>query len=683
MKYFVLTLLLAVSSPAVAQVSPPIVISDSEDSHLVGAHADFLEDMEGRLTFEQVIAGDVAGRFAPLGMETPNFSFSRSAFWLRFEVTNGSTEIQPLLLHQFTPWIDSMDLYFSWSDGRTERRQAGERYPFAQREVEHNQFLFRFTLAPGETVLVHMRVESQDPLQLPLIVWKQDAYHPYAAKLHMYFGLVFGCLMVVLFYNMFLYFSLRDITYLHYIMYVFSLMLMIFTYSGYAYQYLWPNSPRLQNWMVFPTGYLSMFMAIFVAKSFLETARNMPMIHKTLTVLQGLYVLLPVYGFVTDDYLFTSLTCSLAAMGFPFVMGGAGALAYARKIPAAKFFILAWFSSLIGQLISMGTVVDLFPPSEILRRVMEIGFMADAVFLSFALADRISILRREKEVAETRAIDALETAKVELEAKVAQRTTQLSHEKEKAEEATRLKDKFVALVSHDLRSPLGSMINMLELIKPEKMEPKSVENNRRLISMATKAAHGLMDMIDSLLDISRLRTGSLAVRKKRVNVQLMVETIVQVEDFRAAEKGVRIINQVPAEYFLFADYYLYGEVIQNLLSNSVKFCRQGDSVTIYQPQNEPGALAVCDTGVGIPGEMINHLFDSTRKTTSQGTAGERGNGLGLAYCHDIMEAHGGYIRVESTPGAGSVFIIAVPPGTPAEDSDVEAMMDMSEEVASR
>jgi len=652
--------LLVSSGSQVVHASPPIVITDTENSRLIGLHADFLEDREGQLTFDQVTEGPASVLFAPLGKSVPNFSFSRSAFWLRFSIRNDSGKAQPLILHQFTPWIDSMDLYLTWPDGRTELRKAGEKYPFAQREVEHNRFLFRLDLGPGDTVNILMRVESLDPLQLPLTLWKEDAFQAYSGRVHMYFGLVFGCLTVVFFYNMLLYFSLRDITYLHYILYIFSLLLMIFTYSGYAYQYLWPLSPRLQNWMVFPTGYLSMFMAIFIAKSFLGTARNMPMVHKAITAFQALCVLLPVYGFLTDDYLFTSLTCSLVALVFPFIMGGAGGLAYVRRIPAARFFILAWISSLVGQLVSMSTVVNLAPPTEIMRRMMEVGFMADAVFLSFALADRISILRREKEIAETMVMDALESAKMELEAKVAQRTSQLYHEKERAEEATLLKDKFVALVSHDLRSPLGSMINMLELVKPEREDPEGAETNRRLISMATRAAHGLMDMIDNLLDISRLQTGSVTVSIKRVNVLSLTESIVQVERFRADEKGVQIINQIPPDYVLYADYHLLGEVIQNLLSNAVKFCRQGDSVTIYRPEGENGALAVRDTGTGIPENIIGHLFDNTMKTTSLGTAGERGSGLGLPYCRDIMEAHGGSIRVESSPGAGSMFTITAP-----------------------
>ncbi|MDH5637150.1 MAG: sensor histidine kinase [Nitrospinota bacterium] len=660
MKFFILVSLLLSASSQAGYASPPIIITNSENSHLVGLHMDYLEDPERQLTFDQVANGPASVRFAPLGKQIPNFSFSRSAFWLRFSIRNDTEEAQPLILHQFTPWIDSMDLYLTWADGRTELRRAGEKYPFAQREVEHNHFLFRLDLRPGDTVNLMMRVESLDPLQLPLTVWKENAFWPYSGKVHMYFGLVFGCLLVVFFYNMLLYFSLRDITYLHYILYILSLLLMIFTYSGYAYQYVWPLSPRLQNWMVFPSGYLSMFMAIFIAKSFLNTARNMPTIHKGITAFQALCVLLPVYGYIMDDYLFTSLTCSLAALMFPFAMGGAGVLAYIRKVPAAKFFILAWVSSLTGQLISMGTVIDLTPSTEIMRRMMEIGFMADAVFLSFALADRISVLRREKEVAEAKVIDALETAKVELEAKVADRTAKLSQEKNKAEEATLLKDKFVALVSHDLRSPLGSMINMLELVKPEKTDLTGTENNRRLMSMATRAAHGLMDMIDNLLDISRLQTGSVRVSKKQVNVRLLIESIAQTERFRADEKEVQIVNQVPPDYFLHADYHLYGEVIQNLLSNAVKFCRPGDSVTIYRPEDQPGALAIRDTGVGIPPDTISHLFDHSQKTTSQGTAGERGSGLGLPYCHDIMEAHGGYIRVESEPGSGSVFTITAP-----------------------
>ncbi|MDH4184373.1 MAG: hypothetical protein OEV92_09140, partial [Nitrospinota bacterium] len=420
-------------------------IDDSHQSYIAGGYMDFLEDKGGGLTFKEVNQPPWIGRFQPLGRDIAVFSFSRSAFWMRLTMINKTSTAQDLILHQYTSWIDSFDIYITGVDGKTETRKSGERYPFGQREIEHNHLLFRLALAPGESIRITMRAQSQDPLQLPITIWKEAAFDGYNSRLNMYFGVVFGSLFVVFLYNMMLYASLRDIVYLHYILYIFSLIFMIFIYTGYAYQYLWPDNPALQSQLVFPSGYLAMFLAIFIAKSFLDTARNMPRIHMAITIFQAMCLALPLYGFIADDYLFTSLTCSVAALIFPILMGFAGVVAYLAQVRAARFFILAWASSLIGQMVSMGTLFGLFPPDEIYRRMMEVGFMADAVFLSFALADRVRILRQEKELAETVAINALEASKDELERKVAQRTAELSSEKERAEAATRLKDKFVAL----------------------------------------------------------------------------------------------------------------------------------------------------------------------------------------------------------------------------------------------
>ena len=637
-----------------------MIVTAAQESSFAGRHMEYLEDPEGKLTFEDIGKEPWSGKFRPWERDIVNLSFSRSAFWMRMTLQNGTGTAQELFLDQDIPWIDSIDVYITKADGSTDIRKSGEKYPFGQREILNSRFLFRLNLAPGEAVKIAIRVQSLDPMQLPFIVWKKEALAAHDKMMSAYLGVVFGCLTAVMLYNLMLFFSLGDRTYLYYVLYILSLEFMIFTYFGYSFQYFWPNSPRLQNWMVFPAGYLAMFVAVNVVKSFLDTARGMPRVHKAFTVFQGLCVALPLYGLLVDDYLFTSASCAVVALIFPFLMGGAGAVAYMNKVRSARFFILAWASSLVGQVMTIGTLFGLFPPYMVYRRMMEVGYMFDAIFLSFALADKIRILRREKEVAEDLAMAALKKSRDTLEAKVAERTAELSREKEKAEEATLLKDKFVGLVSHDLRSPLASIITMLDHFGGE-AKKEDGELNKRLASMASNTAHGMMDMIDNLLDLSRLRTGAIKLSKKRINAHEMTERMIRNTGFWAIEKGVVVENRLPREFTLFADPDLFGEALANLLSNAVKFSHKGGQVAVFNPDGAPGTLAVKDAGTGIPPEIAGRLFDRTTKTSRLGTNGEKGTGLGLTFCHDIIAAHGGSIHVESEPGKGSVFTLILPP----------------------
>ncbi|MBI5816465.1 MAG: PAS domain S-box protein [Nitrospinae bacterium] len=230
---------------------------------------------------------------------------------------------------------------------------------------------------------------------------------------------------------------------------------------------------------------------------------------------------------------------------------------------------------------------------------------------------------------------------------------ELIRAKEQAEEATILKDQFVSLVSHDLRAPLGAMLGMLKLLEPGEKEKEIV---RRVIA----SGEGLLNMIDQLLNISRLKTGKIRPRKMFVDAHGLAESQMGALSFTAERKGVKMVNRIPKGIRLFADFTLLGEVAQNLLSNAIKFCRQGDTVTLFVPEDRPCSIAVKDTGAGIHPAILGDLFRHEVKTTTQGTDGEKGTGLGLPYCKDIMDAHGGTLEVESGPGKGTVFYIGLP-----------------------
>ena len=233
---------------------------------------------------------------------------------------------------------------------------------------------------------------------------------------------------------------------------------------------------------------------------------------------------------------------------------------------------------------------------------------------------------------------------------------QLRGAKVKAEDATKLKDKFISLVSHDLRSPLGSIMGLLRLMQMEGSE----ERRKDMVGGALQVGDGLLRMIDQLLDINRLQTGKVVPHKSKVSVFPLVSSCVFSVQRLADEKGVEIHVDIGREATVFADPDLLGEVIRNLVSNAIKFCSRGDRVTLFMPEGSRNTIAVKDTGPGIKKDIQENLFRHEVKTTSLGTAGEVGTGLGLPLSNDIVLAHGGNILVESTPGEGAVFYIQLP-----------------------
>lgn len=232
--------------------------------------------------------------------------------------------------------------------------------------------------------------------------------------------------------------------------------------------------------------------------------------------------------------------------------------------------------------------------------------------------------------------------------------------KNQAVEATKLKDKFVSLVSHDLRSPLSAIMGALKDLREDAAEGGDSSQNTILLDKTLITCEGLIKMIDQLLNISRLQTGSIKPRARFLDGHALTNMALENLSHLADRKGIRLLNQTPPRMRIHADYNLFHEVISNLVANAIKFTRGGGAVTVFVPPDRPGAIAVKDNGVGIDGKIIGNLFRPEVKTSTMGTAGERGTGLGLPLCKDIMDAHGGTLAVQSTPGEGSVFYAELP-----------------------
>lgn len=231
--------------------------------------------------------------------------------------------------------------------------------------------------------------------------------------------------------------------------------------------------------------------------------------------------------------------------------------------------------------------------------------------------------------------------------------------KEQAVKATKLKDKFVSLVAHDLRSPFTSIVGLLRLMYDDTADPLS-PGHRELMKSVLDSSNRQIQMIEELLNISRLQTGSLVPRKQFLDGALSAGLVIENLSYLAEKKGITIKNEIPPGTRLYADFDLLNEALQNLVSNAIKFCKEGDTITIFLPPGRDTTIGVQDSGSGIDGDLLPKLFKHEQRVSAVGTAGEKGSGLGLPYCHDIIASHGGKLTVETKLGEGSRFYAELP-----------------------
>jgi PAS domain S-box-containing protein len=235
----------------------------------------------------------------------------------------------------------------------------------------------------------------------------------------------------------------------------------------------------------------------------------------------------------------------------------------------------------------------------------------------------------------------------------------LCQAKEAAENATSLKDQFVGLVAHDLKSPFVSILGFLKLIYQDHANPLNPKH-KEMIQRSLESGERLVKMVDELLKQCRFRAGKMALQYGFFDSHWIAASVLSDMARQAQDKGIHLRNEIPKGTRLYADPHLFKEVLVNLVSNSIKFCDAGDGITVFVPFGTDSAIAVKDTGLGIKADSLSKLFQPDMFTTTRGTKGEKGMGLGLVFCQEMIKAHGGKITAESVLGQGSTFYISLP-----------------------
>lgn len=234
----------------------------------------------------------------------------------------------------------------------------------------------------------------------------------------------------------------------------------------------------------------------------------------------------------------------------------------------------------------------------------------------------------------------------------------LQEARRQAETAVSTKNRFVALVAHDLKSPFVSILGMLRRIL--KKEHFDYEIHRTFLENIINNGQQMLKMIDNLLDMDRLAAGKIRPDPCHFKLSEMVGEVFDNFAHLAKKKDLTLLNAVPAGAELYADKYLFFVVVNNLISNAVKFSfKHGEIRVGYQVGEDCCCVTVQDQGQGIPEQFRNDIFKSDVKTSTKGTGGESGSGLGLVFCRQIIEAHGGGITLESSEGRGTTFTVTI------------------------
>jgi PAS domain S-box-containing protein len=235
---------------------------------------------------------------------------------------------------------------------------------------------------------------------------------------------------------------------------------------------------------------------------------------------------------------------------------------------------------------------------------------------------------------------------------------ELMRERQRAEEASKAKGEFISVVSHEIRTPLSAIVGVAHLLESTELSPQQ----QRLVRILRSSSDGLVHLINEILDLSRIESGSLTLEERDLDLRQVVESVASRQRVGAEEKGlaleVHMDDRLPTQ--LLGDPVKIGQVLTNLVGNAVKFTAEG-SVTLAvrvlesAPEAVSVELRVADTGIGIERERLPLIFEAFTQASYEIGMKYGGTGLGLSISRKLVEMYGSRLEVESEPGRGTTF----------------------------
>ncbi|NBG91014.1 hybrid sensor histidine kinase/response regulator [Pseudomonas sp. 9.1(2019)] len=612
------------------------------------------EDVDGQATLADVIARD--GLFRNHEKDSLNAGYSHSAFWLKVDLSylpQNPNIHRTWLLELAYPPMDHIDLYLADASGNYRlAERTGDALPFDSRQIKENNYLFELNFSPGQSQTVYLRLASQGSVQAPLTLWSAQAYLEQQPVRIYILGLIYGVLLGMLVYNLFIYLSVRDTSYLYYIFYIASFGLYQLSVNGAAVQYFWPNNPWWANAATpFLIGSAAFFGCQF-ARTFLHTASHSRWLDRALMLLMAVGVLVMVLALTTSYAVSLRLATGLA-LAFIVTIFTSGVVAWVRGLRVARYFVIAWSAFLLGGLVNTLMVLGYLPNVFLTMYASQIGSAIEVGLLSLALADRINAMR-----------DLQARTLQESGQKLAAMNQQLAH-------TNQLKDEFLATVTHELRTPMNGVIGSLELIKTLDMGPE--------LELYTQTAEGsareMMHMVNGILALTELQAGRLGMRAQSFALSELVQSLSDQYGPTARNKGLQfsyeIARNLPDQWV--GDVDKIRQCLECLLDNAIKFTRVGGVILRVTGKTAgPGrwalALNVIDSGIGFVHIEEAELYQNFFQVDGSMTRSYGGLGIGLAICRRLVELLGGRLTHHSQPGQGSQFQLLLELESPLEST---------------
>ncbi|MCB0700816.1 MAG: sensor histidine kinase [Chitinophagaceae bacterium] len=706
---FLLLILLLVSSLNAFCVEK-IEIGKNLNSEIIGKKTYILTDNENKLTISDVQSSD---KFELLNKDIATLQSSSVSYWMRF--TLSSNDYNGNLIAEFVqPFIDEITFYYP-EDATYRGVENGLKYPFFQRDnTQSTNFAYDLHIEKGQEKTYYVKVRIKQQSVVPIRLMSPATFYSNALNLNIWFGIYCGIILVMFLYNIFVYISTRDKSYVYYVIHTLVVGITQATLTGFTYKYLWPNAPGFADYSFFLPTCLVSIVGIEFLIIFLRIKIHARRMFWVLKGFQAIYVVFIITSFLgLNEMTYVAMLPTQGTIAF--IILGISIYLYRKGLSEAKYYLIGWSSLMAAIVIYALKDAGVMPFNNFTSYSLLFGSAAEVTLLSFALADRINIYKKEKEESQTQALAALEEnariireQNVILETKVNERTLELRKSNDDLSKAMKeLKDAEANLVESEKMASLGQLTAGIahEINNPINFVTSNVKPLKRDVEM-------IIELLSNIEEISFSEGDNIEEKKAKVEelkqeldydylkdeIQYLLKGIMEGSN-RTAEivKGLRVFSRLDEDDLKKADINecldstmiivnnqldkiqvntdfgnlpavecypgKLNQVFLNIITNGLQAIRAkfgeeaGGTFSIKTSHDENDVfISLKDNGIGMDEDTMKKVFEPFFTTKEVG----EGTGLGMSIAYNTINKHNGKIDINSDKGEGTEFILTIP-----------------------
>lgn len=637
---YLVILLCLLTGYCYGQDAPPLVLNIETTRYNIGANLQYLEDKDSDYDIEQITQPNLSKSFQVSDKKVFNVGFSASTFWFRlpFRVNSNSDEKIIRYLEINYRVLGNASLYQQLENGSIRRVNQGIGRAENQANPAFSSHLFPITINTNQDYHFFLRVNSASSIKVPIYYWHPQEFLRHETNKRIFYGIMYGIMLGLCLYNLSIFLSSRQKSYLYYSVYVLSMLGLISTINGIAIQYFWHQLPWLANQSTVILSAIQIYATTQFTRLFLRTSDNCKYEDKILNLSSFCAIsslaLLAIDG---THHILVYLYSILCVIYAPTCLI-AGFHCYLKKVKEARFYLLGWSFLIVAMITFLAGIYNLVPLNFFTEHAIEIGLVAEVLLFSFALADRINILQQSTQV--------LQQEKLSL-----------------ANQSNRLKDEFLATISHEFRTPMNGIIGGLQIIKHYDL-PDELHKH---LDLVTDSSQKMINIVDNILTFSEAQSGLLDLNTTTFSHGALIEKITHIFQNQCATRNIQFDKYICAEAdcIINADCNKIEQVLFQVFDNAVKFTAQGKISFSVSPLENSHAnkiafkYSIADTGVGIDTDGEGEIFDYFKQVDSSSTRRYGGLGIGLAISKALLNLMKGTISYQKNQPEGTIFTIEI------------------------